>query len=287
MQGGPIVARVDSLFNVLLGVGNLIPGDIEELQGQLKSARDEFGFDRDLVNTIEEEQNLTNFIIIVDNVASLRQSWINQRKFFDRTSGVEPFFGTQMVLVSRSLAVISESVHEVMYAMDSVFLDDAERHTVALTFSNPPNTTLFISELLGWIDRFASEEAPRLIQDGGKSGVISLEPTLEQLALLARGALLQPKGQQNPVGLPAGFRTARVQRALEELADHLDDAIELTSVIQRNDDLDVARLLGTVQSPQGLADLANQLANASNLIRQLQQGNVASSIQRLQRNNGR
>jgi hypothetical protein len=282
VQGGPIVARVDSIFNTLLGLNDFVPNDIEELQdSQLKSMRDEFGFDRDLVNTIEEEQNLTNFIIIVDNIASLRQSWINQRPFFDRSGSVEPFFGTQMVLLSRSLGVISESVHEVYYAMDSVFLDDAERHTVELVFTDPA-TRLFISELLGWTDRFASEEAPRLIQDGGKSGVISLRPTLEQLAQLARGALLVPKGQQNPAGLPAGFRTARVQRALEELADHLNDALDLAEDINRDDDIDIGRLIGAVQSPQGITDLANQLTDVATRLRQLQPTDAAQLSRQLQ-----
>jgi hypothetical protein len=233
-QGGPRVSRVDTLFNTLLGPNDALPNDIAQLQqGQLRQLRDLFGFERGRVNTVEEEQNLTNFIIIVDHTRDLRQSWINQRAFFDRRSGVEPFFGTQMVLLSRSLAVVSESVHEAAFAMDSVFLDSAERQTTELLYATQP--PIFIEELLTWADRFASEEAPRLIQDGGKFGVISFQPTLEQLRVLVRGALLQGRGgEQDPARLPAGYRTTRVQRALEELADHLDEADRLADQIRRD-----------------------------------------------------
>jgi hypothetical protein len=74
-----------------------------------------------------------------------------------------------------------------------------------------------------------------LIQDGGKFGVISFQPTLEQLRVLVRGALLQGRGgEQDPARLPAGYRTTRVQRALEELADHLDEADRLADQIRRD-----------------------------------------------------
>jgi hypothetical protein len=124
--------------------------------------------------------------------------------------------------------------------MDSVFLDSAEQQTVELLFPAEPNRfpaepNLFVGELLDWAERFALEEAPRLIQDGGKSGVISFLPVLDKLRGLVRRALLRSSGgQQDPAQLPAGYRTARVQRALQELADHLDDAFELASQIRRN-----------------------------------------------------
>ena len=53
---------------------------------------------------------------------SLAESWDAQREFFVRGSAVEPFLGTQLVLLSRDLEVIAESVHEAEFAMNSVFL---------------------------------------------------------------------------------------------------------------------------------------------------------------------
>src|SRR5207237_6674124 len=137
-------------------------------------------------------------------------------------SGVQPFFGTQMVLLSRALAVVGESVQEVNFTMDSVFLGPAERQTLQLNFLSPPpfqqlfvpnvpsspspvpttkrfpyffpayTSPLFVAELLDWIDRVASEEGPRLIQDAGKDGAVALSQTLDNLRTFARGALTVP-----------------------------------------------------------------------------------------------
>lgn len=220
MQGGPRVQRVDTLFGLL---GADILKNPENIGGNLGNLRKQFGLKRSRVNTVEEEQNLTNFFILVDYVNSLKQSWDTQRDFFDR-AGTDVFLGTQLVLLSRALAVVVEGVHEVTYAMDSVFLDAAERQTVRLDFSSAGEPALFVAELLDWVDTFASKEGPYLIQEAGKAGVASLLPTVKQLHKLVKAAQIPP---QNPEKLPSGYRTARVQRALGELVDHLEEATVL------------------------------------------------------------
>jgi hypothetical protein len=223
MEGGPRVERVDSLFAQLLGAGNtsfdleLLPAD-----SQLGQMRDNLGLTNSNVNTVVEEGNLTDFITLLHYVSSLNQSWIAQRRFFDRSNVAQPFLGTQLVLVSRALAVLSESVHEVYYAMDSVFLAAAERQTIELVFANRP--PIFVAELLAWVDRFASEEAPLLIQDAGKAGVRALFPTVDTITTLVRDAQIPP---QNPNRLPAAYRTSRVQRSLQELTTHLSATANL------------------------------------------------------------
>lgn len=239
VEGGPRVQRVDTLFGSLLGFDPLT--DLRQfgpqvaipdlVTGQLGLLRREFGFTGSQVNTVEEEQNLTNFYILVDHIFSLFLSWNTQRQFFDRV-GSEVFLGTQLVLVSRTLAVVAESVQEAYFAMDSVFLGSAERQTIQLKFGNEPR--LFVGELLAWIEYVASEEGPRLIRDGGKAGVIALHPTLERLHALAGDAMLDPSGKQKAADLPAGYRTSRVQRALQELAEHLREAAELTGQFTDN-----------------------------------------------------
>ena len=218
-----------------------------------------FGMQGGRVNTIEDEQDLTNFIILVDYITGLWQTWIAQRRYFDRTYSVEPFFGTQMVLVSRALAVVVESVDEVNFTMDSVFLGPAERQTLKLNFKGKtvslpkvPDlldagsysfnnaSPLFVAELLDWINRVASEEGPRLIQDSGKDGVAALNPTLDYLRAYARGALIYIEDTNHtPIGgvqdlnaVPRGYRTPRVQRAIRELADALDQAYGFASQIK-------------------------------------------------------
>src|SRR5262249_16055854 len=125
-EGGPRISRVDEPFDLLLLGEHSSLRDTENVAGQLGLLRDRFGMRRQFVNTIGEEQNLTNFLILVDNSNSLRQTWISQRHFFD-LKGTDVFLGTQMVLLSRALAVVAESVEEAYFAMDSVFLGQAER----------------------------------------------------------------------------------------------------------------------------------------------------------------
>lgn len=224
-EGGPRVARVDALFDALVGpeppAGTVV--DPAEVGGELGDLQDRFGLDRGRVNTVDEEQNLTNFLIIVDHVRSLRQSWLSNRAFFVAGSGIEPFFGTQLVLVSRALAVVAESVGEVFFAMDSVFLRSAERQTTQLIYPTP-TPPIFLESLLTWVERAAADELPNLIQEGGKIGARAAVPTLQKLAELVLGALLP--AQQSPT-LSAGYKTARVQRALSELAGHLQTAADL------------------------------------------------------------
>lgn len=243
IEGGPRVLRVDDLFRQLTGFGNAATfnPNPELVKGQFDQLATVFGLRRKQVNTIDEEQDLTNFLIIVDYTLGLQQSWLTQRTFFTRGSGSEPFLGTQLVLVERSLAVVAESVREVYMAMDSVFVGKEERQVVELTF--PPFTgdsgpsSLFVSELLGWIDQVASNEGPQLIKDGGKQGVISFQPTIQRLAFLATNALL-PQQAATP-NLPKGYRTARVQNALAELADHLNETSSLIDQFPVSDSLGI------------------------------------------------
>ena len=182
------------------------------------------GLVRTRINTIGEEQDFTNFLVVLDHVASLAESWDAQRPFFVRGGAAEPFLGTQLVLLSRDLEVIAESVREVEFAMDSVFLGPAERQTLELRFpvdlarplasDGPP---IFVSELLSWVERFATEEGRQLIDDGGRQGVVAFRPTVELLQALVEAAQVTPVGVQDPNRMPAAYRRPRVQRALAEL----------------------------------------------------------------------
>jgi hypothetical protein len=249
VEGGPRVQRVDQLFEFLLG-GTIferlvVTRDTEQVLVDtpppvLAVLAQRLGLERNRINTIEEEQNFTNFLIVVDHVVSLAVSWDAQRGFFDRVGDDEPFLGTQLVLLSRDLEVIAESVHEVEYAMDSVFLGPAERQTLELQFpdslTSPDGETrspvagtapLFIAELLDWVERFATEEGRQLIDEGGRQGVVAFRPTLERLEQLVRAALVDIDGPtgQDPDRMPAAYRKQRVQRALRELADQLNSAV--------------------------------------------------------------
>jgi hypothetical protein len=242
LLGGPRIARVTQFFFLLLGqqlpqTASLVPAfipqlvtDPDQISGSLGNLRTEFGFSLsdDLVNTVEDEQNVTNYRIVADYLTSLATSWLNNLQFFGLTA-TTPFFGTQLVLLSRQLSVIAETVDEVRFTLDSVFIGPAERQTLQIDFSSPPGAQpMFLEDLLTWIDSFASEEGPKLIQDGGKFAVSqSFVPIGTQLQQLAQGAI-KPT---NITLLPSGYNTLRVQRSIKDLSDQLQQLVSLATPI--------------------------------------------------------
>jgi hypothetical protein len=254
VEGGPRLSRVDDLLDLLLR-GSVQTRATTIVQGQLGQLQDRFGLVPERVDTIDEEENFTNFLTLVDYVREIDTSWQARRGFFDPTGDAVPFLGTQLVLLSRSLAVSAESVGEVNFTLDSVFLGAAERLAIRLSFSatggseltDSKNQTLpvpsdtpsiLLGELLSWVERVASEEGPQLLQDGGKDGATALTPVLNKLRTLVRGSLVTTgvgpnRGLQSPDSVPAGYATTRVQRAISELAKYLDDTADLARRIQR------------------------------------------------------
>lgn len=222
LVGGPRLPRVEDYFHSLLGPGR--PSNPELVAGLLGQMREEFGLQRELVNTIHEEQNLTNYLIAVDHVIALQRSWGNLKHFFDHT-GTDVFLGTQLVELSRQLAVVAESVQELYFIMDSVFLGAAERQTIRL------RTGLTIDELFSWVERFTTEEAPNLIRDGGKDGVIAFRSTVTKLNDLVKDAWDQAQnGGSNP---QRGFHHQRTVAALEEVSRHMQKVDVLTDQLRR------------------------------------------------------
>lgn len=249
LLGGPRVARVTQLFFLLLGqqlsqdpnhpFTPPVETNPDKISGSLGNLRVEFGFSLadDLVNTVEDEQDVTNFRIVSDYVTSLAQSWLNNLQFFGLNTPT-PFFGTQLVLLSRQLSVVAESANEVRFTLDSVFVGPAERQTLQITFGPPaPALTppMFLEDLLTWIDSFASEEGPRLIQEGGKFAVgQSFVPIATQLLQLVQGRPQAPLGSapNTPIpGLPPGYATDRVQNSFEDLSSALQQLVNLAARI--------------------------------------------------------
>lgn len=247
--GGPRVPRVDELFELLLGQGS--PTNPEHLKrGSLFLVKQRFGMERRYVVSVEDEQNLTNYLIMVDYVIGLKESWKNDKNFFIRGGNErEPFFGTQLVLISRALDVVAQGVQDAYFAMDSVFMADAERQTALLSFrdltiyipyeeGSMPFTfpwdvsSLYVAELLDWVDNSVSTELPALLQDAGKDALSSFRASTDRLRQFVHGAANQAHDTR---GLPPGFHTPRVKRALKLLADGLDEAYMLALQVHRDD----------------------------------------------------
>jgi hypothetical protein len=231
--GGPRPQRIDDFFRILLDYNPrhadpLTLSDPDKVRGQLGILRIRFGLTRNLVNTIDEEQNLTNFFIIVNYFDTLMVSWDTDRALFLRDPSGDAFLGTQQVLMLQSLAALTEEVQQAYFIYDSLFIGPAERQTTYIPFDG---VRLTLAELLEWVDSFASEEAPRLIQDGGKDGVVSIVPTLEKLRNLVDEALaLARKSTHNP---SRGFHSSRSQIALQELSQQLKTTSDLADQIRR------------------------------------------------------
>ena len=202
--GGPRIHRVNEYFSRLLGLSSELfkpsilfadlkflelIGQPEKVGGTLGSLATRFGLQRELVLTVEEERNFTNFLILVDYTTSLLQTWVAQKGFIERNDEQNKFLGTQLVRLSQMLNVIVESVHQAYDAMDSVFFGPEERDVTEIVFDGEPRIT--VAELLEWVEHFAGIEAPQLIQDSGKDGVVAVRNTLERLSTLVGSAISQ------------------------------------------------------------------------------------------------
>ena len=185
--GGPSILRVNTYFKILLGQQHISFNpptqpefDPDKVKGTLGELRDTYGIyflNNPFSNSIEDEQDITNFRVISDYMTSLLQSWISNGKFFDLSSTDSNFFGTQPVLLSRQFSVIGETVNEVRFTLDSVFIGPSERQTLLLQFAPQTNLpAMFLEDILREIEDFASGEGPRLLQDGGRISVKMLAP---------------------------------------------------------------------------------------------------------------
>jgi hypothetical protein len=256
LEGGPRIQRVDQLFSLLLGEGRKSRSMNPDLvQGNLGTLRERFALTVDEIQTVDEERIVTNFRIIVEQVLALHASWNFDRQLL---SGVGPkaALGTILIWLSRGLEAVCESVADLMFALDSVYVDAAQRQVIELRFANlvvqdvpevplqgnPPRTLpeslrgdeapMFLSDLLDWVLRVSRDEGPRIIQDAGKDGVLAFTPVLNKLRVLIRaaGQIARERNARN--AMPAGMRTPRVDRAIKVLADQLDEAANLASLVR-------------------------------------------------------
>jgi hypothetical protein len=245
MVGGPSVLRVNTYFGILLNTpqpitfgpaGTAPEFDPDQIGGTLGQLRDTYGIyfqkngqNNPFSNSIEDEQDVTNFRVVSDYVTSLLQSWISNGQFFVLGSASQPaFFGTQLVLISRQFSVISETVNELRFAFDSVFIGPSERQTLLLQFLRFPN--IFLEDMLREIETFVTQEGPGLLQDGGRISVTNnILPVIKSF----EGMVREARRPANIFSLPDGYRTIRVQRAVDDLRDQLGELISLVQPVSQ------------------------------------------------------
>jgi Carboxypeptidase regulatory-like domain len=254
-EGGPRIQRVDELFGLLLGENHRsFSLDPDRVEGQLGILRDRFGLTEDEIDTVDEERIVTNFRVIVEQVLALQASWFKDRELL---SGVNArtSLGTLLIWLSRGLEAVCESVDDLLFALDSVYVDAAQRQVIELRFANvtveipqlpltsrtgstrttpytfpthePP---ILLSDLLDWVTRASRDEGPRIVQDAGKDGVLAFAPVLDRLRILVHATR---QTARTGVALPDGMRTPRVSRAIQVLAAQLDEAANLARLVRR------------------------------------------------------
>jgi hypothetical protein len=220
-EGGPRRGRVDELFKILLD--NQVTGvdGAPVHNGVVGYFQKVFGLDAAQVNTIDEEQTYSSFLLMRDHITTVKTSWDS---FLTQSPGD---LGTGLVLLSNALQVVGESVEEVEAALDSVFVDSAERSVAQ--FETEGGRSMLVSELLGWITSFATQEARDLIQQAGRRAMGAVTSTADNLdELVAR--LIDAVEEKRP-GLPVAMRHPRVLPPLRELDGYLDRVADLADQI--------------------------------------------------------
>jgi hypothetical protein len=238
--GLPSILRIDTYFGILLGQNpaQISPSasvqfDPDGIAGTLGELRDTYGIafaGNKFNNSVEDEQDITNFRVISDYMTSLMQSWIANRNFFRLGGNTPAFFGTQLVLISRQLTTIAETINEVRFALDSVFIGPNERQTLLLKFSDPTLAPMFLEDVLNEVEKFAGDEGPRLLRDGGKISVTNnILPVVTTLQNMVEQAHLP----LNINELPDGFKTNRVRNSLDDLQDQLAALVNLIQQVEQ------------------------------------------------------
>jgi hypothetical protein len=234
----PSISRVNTYFNILLGaVTHLVGGqeppveaNPDQIAGTLGHLRDLYGiwFEKNnksnpLSNSVEDEQDITNFRVISDYMTSLLQSWLANRRFFRLDAGgsglAQPraFLGTQLILMSRQFNVVAENVNEVRFTLDSVFIGPNERQQLRIDFSDGL-PAMYFEDVLQQIEGVVTDEGPRLIRNGGRIAIgNNLQPVIKELIRMITGA----QTPQNIINLPKGYSTPRVRNALNDLLRQL------------------------------------------------------------------
>jgi hypothetical protein len=230
----PSILRVNTYFKILMGVKSFrfnddprVEADPDKIRGTLGSLRDTYGIyfqrrgrDNEFNNSVQDETDITNFRMVSDYMTGLLQSWLANGKYFLlNTSRLPAFLGTQLVLISRQLGVIAETVNELRFALDSVFIGPNERQTLLLEFDDHWELpAMYLEDVLTEIEDSCTDELPRLIKDGGRIAITNnLLPVVQTLMNMVQGA----HDPQNIDALPDGYSTARVRHALDDLSDQL------------------------------------------------------------------
>ncbi|HWE50879.1 MAG TPA: hypothetical protein VG273_13885 [Bryobacteraceae bacterium] len=188
LANGPRTERVEQIFSLLLD--------------QLAALQD----------GIEDEENLTNFRILADCVASLYRSWNN----------VQQMFSTQTGIVLQQFKLLSDAVEDVRFTMDAAAIGPVERKGLVVSFGSRADDPqpFSVDELLEWVHDFATSDGPAVLAESGGFGLRSfILPAAKKLGAMATAAT----DPQNLAHFAKRYNTPPLQRAMKNLEARLDE----------------------------------------------------------------
>ena len=126
--------------------------------------------------------------------------------------------------------MIAETVNEVRFALDSVFIGPNERQALLLEFTDQALAPMFLEDVLTEVESFASDEGPRLLRDGGK---ISVTNNIFPVVQSHQNLVEEAHEPLNINVLPDGFKTASVRNSLDDLNDQLEALVVLIQQVEQ------------------------------------------------------
>ncbi|HEY1370379.1 MAG TPA: hypothetical protein VGF23_24835 [Gaiellaceae bacterium] len=200
---GPRSPRVEHLLAVLRRV-------LDRLEQRSTS---------ETVDTVEEEQSLTSFRVLRDDVEDLERRWLHERRSVERSRERRRAHLKEHAARVRTLAAAAEAVEALRLALDGATVDLTARRTAELDLGSIELQPLLVEDLLSWVGEFVSSEGPRLIADGGADAIsLVVAPTARLLERVVEAAAVPP---QDPAKLPDGYTAIAVQDAVRDLAASL------------------------------------------------------------------
>jgi len=207
---GPTIQRVDGLWKALVGDPEDLDPENPDPLAHLGEMKNVFGFDRSLVNTVEQELILSRWLAIVTELTSLRQVYAFQRDYFIPGSGKEPYWGTSLVIISQWLQVIADSVREFEAALATHFIEESEQERIELRLDD--DSRIFLGAMLAWAERFPVE-SQEILKSAGKEGARSLLGPLQELAAAVQAA------RPEVVGAPYLYNNSPIVRSTQAVLE--------------------------------------------------------------------
>jgi len=255
LPGGPNIDRVDQLLGELAGADSVAEPPatpaavtLADTAGLLRRLQDVFGLARANISSLDDERTFTSFGAIVSEVAALVASWISDRDFLDPFLG-QPFLGTQIVQIERSLTVVAQAVTETRRSLERAEVELAEQ---SLPIPIPGKRSISLGSILDWVDAFARTGGNRL-RHGGQDGIESFAAEADRLT-----TELQDLITQLSAGAPALSLTGRnslpVLDSLRSLRTRVSETRDLARRLIDDltlDDVFVSIRRSPAQSPAG------------------------------------